>query len=203
METILERVGALDVHKAQITACVQVPDAEGRHEPHLAELSTTVAGLVALRDWLAAFQVTHVAMEATGGYRQPVWHIMEDDFKLTLCKLRGGFVPPKLERQLRTLKRCRKTQITERQREANRLHKALEDIGIVVGTRCFIEEAPGAVHVLERHRDPNHLTSAVRGFGRMTGGDAARSRIAIRAPGVLECPGDVTDVLDRPHPLGC
>ena len=61
-------VGALDVHKAQVTACVRVPAAEGRREPHLAEFSTTVAGLMALHDWLAAHRVTHVAMEATGVY---------------------------------------------------------------------------------------------------------------------------------------
>jgi transposase len=154
METIFERVGALDVHKAQVMACARVPDSE----PHLAEFSTTVQGLLALRDWLAAHQVTHVAMEATGVYWQPVWHVLEDDFELTLCNarhvkqvpgrktdvcdaqwlaqlmqaglLRASFVPPKPQRQLRTLTRYRKTQIAERQREANRLHKALEDTGI-------------------------------------------------------------------------
>lgn len=158
METIFERVGALDVHKAQLTACVRVPDEVGRREPRLAEFATTVQGLMALRDWLAAHRVTHVAMEATGVYWQPVWHVLEDDFELTLCNarhvkqvpgrktdvsdaawlcqlmeaglLRGSFVPPKPQRQLRTLTRYRKTQIAERQREANRLHKALEDTGI-------------------------------------------------------------------------
>ncbi|HEY1246073.1 MAG TPA: IS110 family transposase [Solirubrobacteraceae bacterium] len=158
METIFERVGALDVHKAQVTACVRVPGDGGRREQHLAEFSTTVQGLIALRDWLAAHRVTHVAMEATGVYWQPVWHILEDDFQLTLCNarhvknvpgrktdvsdaqwlcqlmeaglLRGSFVPPKPQRRLRTLTRYRKTQIAERQREANRLHKALEDTGI-------------------------------------------------------------------------
>jgi transposase len=158
METVFERVGALDVHKAQVTACVRVPDGAGRRVPHLGEFSTTVRGLIALRDWLAAHRVTHVAMEATGVYWQPVWHILEDDFELTLCNarhvknvpgrktdvsdaqwlcqlmeaglLRGSFVPPKPQRRLRTLTRYRKTQIQERQREANRLHKALEDTGI-------------------------------------------------------------------------
>jgi len=129
--------------------------------PHLAEFSTTVQGLTALRDWLAAHQVTHVAMEATGVYWQPVWHILEEDFKpdqLALVNarhvkqvpgrktdisdaqwlaqlmeaglLRASFVPPKPLRQLRALTRYRKTQIAERQREANRLHKALEDTNV-------------------------------------------------------------------------
>jgi transposase len=158
METVFERVGALDVHKAQVTACVRVPDGAGRRVPHLGEFSTTVRGLMALRDWLAAHRVTHVAMEATGVYWQPVWHVLEDEFELTLCNarhvknvpgrktdvsdaqwlcqlmeaglLRGSFVPPKPQRRLRTLTRYRKTQIQERQREANRLHKGLEDTGI-------------------------------------------------------------------------
>jgi transposase len=158
LETIFERAGALDVHKAQVTACVRVPDAAGRRVPQVAEFQTTVRGLLALRDWLAAHRVTHVAMEATGVYWQPVWHILEDDFELTLCNarhvknvpgrktdvsdaqwlcqlmeaglLRGSFVPPKPQRRLRTLTRYRKTQIAERAREANRLHKALEDTGI-------------------------------------------------------------------------
>ena len=158
METIFERVGALDVHKAQVTACVRVPDEDGVRRPQVAEFSTTVVGLLALRDWLAAHRVTHVAMEATGVYWQPVWHILEDEFQLTLCNarhvkqvpgrktdvsdaqwlaqlmeaglLRASFVPPKAQRQLRTLTRYRKTQIAERQREANRLHKTLEDTNV-------------------------------------------------------------------------
>jgi transposase len=158
METIFERVGALDVHKAQVTACVRVPDAAGRRVPHVVGFATTVQGLMALSDWLGAHRVTHVAMEATGVYWQPVWQILEEDFELTLCNarhvknvpgrktdvsdaqwlcqlmeaglLRGSFVPPKPQRRLRTLTRYRKTQIAERQREANRLHKALEDTGI-------------------------------------------------------------------------
>jgi transposase len=72
METIFERVGALDVHKAQVTACVRVPGPGGRREPEVTEFASTVQGLMALRDWLAAHRVTHVAMEATGVYWQPV-----------------------------------------------------------------------------------------------------------------------------------
>jgi len=48
METIFERVGALDVHKAQVTACVRVPDDAGRRASHVAEFVTTVQGLMAL-----------------------------------------------------------------------------------------------------------------------------------------------------------
>jgi transposase len=88
LETIFERVGALDVHNAQVTACVRVPGADGRREPDVTEFATTVAGLTALHDWPAAHRVTHVAMEATGVYRQPVWHLLEEDFELLLVNAR-------------------------------------------------------------------------------------------------------------------
>jgi transposase len=158
MEVIVERVGALDVHKASVTACVRAPAADGGREPHLAEFATTVRGLLGLRDWLAAHGVTQVVMEATGVYWKPVWHILEDDFELMLvnarhvkqvpgrktdmsdaawlCQLaeagllKANFVPPKPIRDLRQLTRYRKTQIAERQREAQRLHKALEDSNV-------------------------------------------------------------------------
>ena len=76
MERIVERPGALDVHKASVTACVRVW--RGRElEEHLAEFATTVHGLLALGDWLEALGVKQVAMEATGVYwrcaaRRPV-----------------------------------------------------------------------------------------------------------------------------------
>jgi transposase len=158
VETIVERPAALDIHKAQVTACVRVPGARGRREQHVAEFSTTVRGLLGLRDWLAAHGVQQVAMEATGVYWKPVWAILEDDFECVLvnarhvkqvpgrktdvsdaewlCRLveagllKASFVPPKPIRQLRNLTRYRKTQIQERSREVNRLHKALEDAGI-------------------------------------------------------------------------
>lgn len=158
MEVIVERAAALDVHKEQVTACVRVPDEEGLRVAHVEQFKTTVSGLLVLRDWLAAHRVTQVTMEATGVYWKPVFYMLEDDFELVLvnarhvkqvpgrktdvsdaawlCQLaeagllRASFVPPKPIRDLRQLTRYRKTQIAERQREANRLHKALEDTGI-------------------------------------------------------------------------
>jgi len=170
METIFERVAGLDVHKAQVTACVRVPTPGGGQEEHLAEFPTTVRGLVTLRDWLEAHGVTHVALEATGVYWQPVWHVLEDTCELFLVNarhvkqvpgrktdvsdaawlsrlmeaglLRASFVPPKPQRALRLLTRYRKTQIQERAREANRLHKALEDTGIKLD--CVASDILGA-----------------------------------------------------------
>jgi transposase len=158
VETIVERPAALDVHKERVTACVRVPTTGGRREQHVAEFATTVRGLLGLRDWLAAHRVQQVVMEATGVYWKAPWAILEDEFECLLvnarhvkqvpgrktdvsdaawlCQLaeagllRASFVPPRPIRQLRNLTRYRKTQIQERQREVNRLHKALEDAGI-------------------------------------------------------------------------
>ena len=158
MDVIVERPAALDVHKAQVTACVRLPGLPGERAQEVVQFQTTVRGLLTLRDWLEAHRVTQVAMEATGVYWKPVWAVLEDDFELMLvnarhvkqvpgrktdvsdaawlCQLleagllRASFVPPKPIRALRQLTRYRKTQIRERQREANRLHKALEDTGI-------------------------------------------------------------------------
>jgi transposase len=158
MDTIVERPAALDVHKAQVTACVRVPNDLGEREERIVEFPTTVRGLLALRDWLAGHDVDQVVMEATGVYWKAPWAILEDEFECLLvnarhvkqvpgrktdvsdaawlCRLaeagllKASFVPPKPIRQLRNLTRYRKTQIQERAREVNRLHKALEDAGI-------------------------------------------------------------------------
>ena len=88
METVVERPAALDVHKEQVTACVRVPARDGSREQHVAEFPTTVAGLLTLSDWLAAFGVTQVVMEATGVFWRPVWAILEDGFECVLVNAR-------------------------------------------------------------------------------------------------------------------
>ncbi len=170
METIVKRAAALDVHKAQVTACVRVPGRGRERAQEVAEFQTTVRGLLTLRDWLKAHRVTQVAMEATGVYWKPVWAILEDEFDCLLvnarhvkqvpgrktdvadaawlCQLleagllQRSFVPPKPIRALRNLTRYRKAQIGERQREANRLHKILEDAGIKLD--CVASDILGA-----------------------------------------------------------
>jgi len=170
VETIVKRAAGLDVHKTQVTACVRVPGRGRERAQEVAEFPTTVRGLLSLRDWLKAHRVTQVAMEATGVYWKPVWAILEDEFDCLLvnarhvkqvpgrktdvsdaawlCQLleagllRRSFVPPKPIRALRNVTRYRKAQIGERQREANRLHKILEDTGIKLD--CVASDILGA-----------------------------------------------------------
>src|SRR5262249_51841873 len=88
METVVERPAALDVHKEQVTACVRVPGQGRSREQRVAEFPTTVAGLLTLRDWLAAFGVEQVVMEATGVYWKPMWAILEDESECLLVNAR-------------------------------------------------------------------------------------------------------------------
>src|SRR5208283_1392195 len=49
------------------------------------KLGIETQGLLALSAWLAEAKVTHVAMEATGIYWKPVWHVLCHDFSLVLA----------------------------------------------------------------------------------------------------------------------
>ena len=103
------------------------------------------AELLALGDWLAAQGVTHVAMESTGVYWKPVFHILEGHFEVMLVNahhikrvpgrktdvkdaewiaqllqhglLSPSFVPPVPVRELRDLTRQRAQLIAQRLRE--------------------------------------------------------------------------------------
>ncbi len=158
MDVIVERPAALDVHNASVMACVRVPDETGRRVEHVEEFTTTTAGLLVLGDWMEAHGVTKIAMEATGTYWKPVWALLEDRFDCMLvnarhvkqvpgrktdvkdaqwlCQLleagllKASLVPPPPIRTLRNLTRYRKSQIRDRQRETNRLHKVMQDTGI-------------------------------------------------------------------------
>jgi hypothetical protein len=55
-------VCGLDVHKKTVVACVRVPGRTGAREQHVRTFGTTTAELLALRDWLTGYGVTHVAM---------------------------------------------------------------------------------------------------------------------------------------------
>ena len=195
MDVIVQRQSALDVHKAQVTACVRVPGADGARVQQIKQFKTTVRGLLVLADWLKAHGVTHVVMEATGDYWKPVWHVLEHEFELMLvnardvknlpgrktdvsdsawlCQLaeagllRASFVPPKPIRDLRQLTRYRRSQIAERRREAQRLHKALEDTGIkldCVATDILGKSGRAMLDALvQGTKDPEVLAELARG----------------------------------------
>jgi transposase len=84
MEVLYPRCVGLDVHQASVVACVRI--AEGARASHeVGTFETTTTGLLALADWLREAGCTHVAMEATGVYWKPVWHVLEGEFELVLA----------------------------------------------------------------------------------------------------------------------
>jgi transposase len=157
MDVLIDRVAGLDVHQATVVATVRVPEGGGRRTV-TATFGTMTPDLWALREWLQAYGVTHVALESTGVYWKPVYYMLEDGFTLLLINmqelkrvpgrktdvrdsewlaqllecglLRPSFVPPPAIRELRDLTRYRVHQVRDRAREVNRLYKVLEDSGL-------------------------------------------------------------------------
>jgi transposase len=158
MEVLYPHCAGLDVHKDTVVACVRhmVNDLVRRE---VRTFKTTTRELLALSDWLASEGCTHLAMEATGVYWKPVWHILSDgDFTLVLANathvknvpgrktdvndatwladllahglIRGSFVPDEQAQEMRSLLRTRKQLVRECSRHVQRLQKTLEDANI-------------------------------------------------------------------------
>src|SRR3954465_6503137 len=160
MEVLYPRCAGLDVHKATVVAAVRLA-AGGRVAREVRTSATTTAGLLELAAWLAENGCTHVAMEATGIYWRPVWHILaEHGFALVLANaaqvknvpgrktdvgdatwlaellahglVRASFVPDGPTAELRSLLRTREQLVRERASHVLRLQKTLEDANVQV-----------------------------------------------------------------------
>jgi len=77
MEVLHPRCCGLDIHKETVVACLRVVNG-GKTVKEVRTFSTMTADLIALSQWLAEHKCTHIAMEATGIYWKPVWHILDD-----------------------------------------------------------------------------------------------------------------------------
>ena len=85
MELLHRRCCGLDVHKETVVACLRLVS-DGKVTTEVRTFQTTTADLLRLSEWLAANECTHVAMEASGVYWKPVWHILDDgEFELVLA----------------------------------------------------------------------------------------------------------------------
>lgn len=158
MQPLYECCAGLDVHKDTVVACVRRLDQQGQANEEVRTFSTMTNGLLGLADWLDEAGVTHAAMESTGVYWKPVWHILEERFELLLVNaqhikqvpgrktdvkdcawiaqllqyglLKGSLVPPQPQQELRDLTRQRSQLIAEQSRVAQRIQKVLEDANI-------------------------------------------------------------------------
>ena len=84
MQVLYPRCAGLDIHKDNVVArvrCVSLPV----HD-EVRSFATTTSALREMSDWLASHQCTHVAMEATGIYWKPVWHVLQERFTLILAR---------------------------------------------------------------------------------------------------------------------
>ncbi len=64
--------------RRRVVATVRVPDDAGTRLMVTETFGTMTADLLALREWLQAYGVTHVALESTGVYWKPVYYVLED-----------------------------------------------------------------------------------------------------------------------------
>lgn len=195
MNIAYERCCGIDIHKKLLVACLVTPDASGRRTKELRTFLTVTQDLLALRDWLSAAGCTHVAMEATGVYWKPVYRLLEGELELLVVNaqhikavpgrktdvkdaewiadllqhglLRGSFIPPTAQRDLRELTRYRTSLIEDRARVVNRLQKTLEETNLKLGDVVSDITGKSARAILEAllagETDPTALADLARG----------------------------------------
>ena len=158
MELLYSHCAGLDVHKETVVACARIV-CDGKVGKEIETFGTTTEALLRLADWLRARGCTHVAMEATGVYWKPVWHILDDGgFALLPANaahvknvpgrktdvadaawladllahglIRASFVPDAATEAMRTLSRTRKQLVREKASHTQRIQKTLEDANI-------------------------------------------------------------------------
>src|SRR3954469_14355352 len=153
------------------------------------------ADVLRLRQWLKARGVTHVAMESTGVYWKPIYNLLEGHFELLLVNaqhvkavpgrktdvsdaqwlgdllrhglLRGSFVPPPPQRELRELTRHRSNLVGKRAQVTNELQKVLEGTNLklasVVSDITGVSATAMLQALLDGQQDPQVLAELAKG----------------------------------------
>lgn len=162
MEVIIICCAGLDVHKDSVEACVRRLENGNHISQQTRHWGTMTRDLLAMAEWFRSEGVTQVAMESTGVYWKPIFNVLEDDFEILLvnaqklkhvpghktdvkdCQwiaqllqhglLKGSFIPPRSQRELRDLTRQRTQLMGEHSRIVNRIQKVLEDANIKLGS---------------------------------------------------------------------
>lgn len=157
MEVMHSNCAGLDIHKDTVVAALRIHN-QAQVTREVRTFGTMTKDLLALQDWLISHHISDVAMEATGVYWKPIWHILEGQFELLLANpahikavpgrksdvndaqwiaellahglITGSFVPETPIQELRELTRTRKQLIAEKARYTLRIQKTLEDANI-------------------------------------------------------------------------
>jgi transposase len=165
MKVLYERVAGIDVHKEMVKVAIRSPgEKPWTRKTEVLEFRTFYGVLQAMGRELRRRGVTHVVMEASGIYTDPVYYALaEQDFtevavinpaharalkghktdardcarlaELSGCGLlRGSYIPPAELREVRDLTRYRMKTVQARTCQIQRLGKALESAGIKPGS---------------------------------------------------------------------
>jgi transposase len=157
MEVLYPRCAGLDVHQQTVVACARIASGDTVQQ-EVRTFGTATSDLLALADWLTTHGCTHVAMESTGVYWKPIWHVLEGHCELVLANalqirsvpgrktdvhdamwiadllahglIRSSFVPPAPIQELRDLTRTRKQLVREIAQHTLRLQKVFEDANL-------------------------------------------------------------------------
>ena len=165
MKVLYERVAGIDVHKDMIKVAIRSPgEKPWTRKTEILEFRTFYGVLQAMARELRRRGVTHVVMEASGVYTEPVYYALcEQDFtevavinpahakalkghktdakdcarlaELFECGLlHGSYIPAPELKEVRDLTRYRMKTVQARTSEIQRLGKALESAGIKLGS---------------------------------------------------------------------
>jgi transposase len=152
----------IDVHKDTLTACLRRVEDNGQVHKEGREFATTYTSLLALSDWLVEQHCPVVAMESTGVYWKPVYHVLAGTVEVFIGNahelrsrpgkktdkrdaawiaellahglIRPSFVPPPESCALRDVTRTRVALVQTRSQSKNRVHKLLEDTNLKLGS---------------------------------------------------------------------
>lgn len=161
MEILYPRCAGFDIHKKTVRVCVLIQQENGKVSKEFRTYATTTADLFNLLDWLLQLGCSHVALEGTGVYWQPVYNLFEGHMEVLVVNaqhikavpgrktdtkdaewiadllrhglLKASFIPSAPQRELRELTRYRVKLSEERAREVNRVQKTLEGMNIKLG----------------------------------------------------------------------
>jgi transposase len=157
MEVVYPRCSGLDVHKRFVVACLSIIEKGQRHK-ELRQVSTMTSDILALKAWLLASSCRQIAMESSGVFWKPIYHLLADSFEIVLVNaqhmkavpgrktdvkdaewladllshglLKASFIPGSEQQAVRDLTRTRMRLTQERTRLINRIQKVLEDANI-------------------------------------------------------------------------
>ena len=195
MQVIYCRCAGLDVHSATVVACVMITAADGSVSKATKTFGTMTRDLLELCDWLKGQEITHAAMESTGSYWKPVYNLLEGQMELWVVNaqhikavpgrktdvldaewiadllrhglLRGSFIPPKPQRELRELVRHRANLVGRRAQSVNELQRTLESTNIKLANVVSDITGVSATEMLEAilggEKDPEVLAEMARG----------------------------------------